>query len=463
MVQRRAFTDPFIRALKAKPKPYKLSEHAEKGEGRLLVRVLPNGTKEFFYRYRTNDQDKTLALGRYDPAGKNGKTLAGIRTALRGRRDVQRETGDVKAHLASEKRTTALEARKGSLTQLLTAYTDWLRASNKPSAGDVESIFRVHVVKPFPTLAKGRAKEVSPNDIQTILARMVNAGITRQVNKARANLHAAFNYGGKADNDPRTTAKDGVMFGLTSNPVSLVPVIAEYERTGERVLDETELRHYWKGLEALPLVQCATLRLNLALACQRPTQLIRARWEHFDFSEDTLLLRDSKGRGAARDHLLPLTVFVLQQLEPLRKLNGGPVKAGEEGPTPFSSVGNLPMAIKTLTDAVRDVSKALKKTHKIPKFDQRALRRTAETMLQRMRVDKEVRAHLLSHGRSRGVQGKHYERYDFLAEKRAALEKWASHIQRIISGKSLAKIVPVRATALRQHTKGRILSRRDAS
>lgn len=442
MVKRRAFTDPYIRALKPKATAYKLSEHAEKGEGRLVVRVLPSGTKEFFYRYRTNDQDKTIALGRYDPAGKNGKTLAGIRTALRSRRDVQRETGDVKAHLAAEKRASALEARKGSLEQLLKAYTDWLRAADKPSAADVESIFRVHVIKPFPALANGKAKDVAPNDIQTILARMVKAGITRQVNKARANLHAAFNYGGKADNDPRTTAKEGVMFGLTGNPVSLVPVIAEYERTGERVLDEVELRLYWKALADLPRVQCATLRLNLALACQRPTQLIRARWPQFDFKEATLLLRDAKGRGSARDHLLPLTDFALKQLQPLRDLNGGPVKAGEEGPTPFSSVGKYPMANKTLTDAVSDVSKILKKTHRVPKFDQRALRRTAETMLQKMGMDKEVRAHLLSHGRSKGVQGKHYERYDFLSEKRIALERWADHLQRIFDGKS-AKVVQI--------------------
>jgi hypothetical protein len=46
------------------------------------------------------------------------------------------------------------------------------------------------------------------------------------------------------------------------------------------------------------------------------------------------------------------------------------------------------------------------------------VRTTVETMLQKLGVDKEVRPHLLSHGRTRGVQGQHYERYDFLDEKR---------------------------------------------
>ena len=79
----RTFTDSYIRNLKAKPASYKRSEHAPKGEGRLIVRVLPTGVKEFFYRIRANGADKTLALGRYDQHGKAGKTLGQIRNETR--------------------------------------------------------------------------------------------------------------------------------------------------------------------------------------------------------------------------------------------------------------------------------------------------------------------------------------------------------------------------------------------
>lgn len=60
-------------------------------------------------------------------------------------------------------------------------------------------------------------------------------------------------------------------------------------------------------------------------------------------------------------------------------------------------------------------------------------------------VDREVRAHLLSHGRTRGVQGQHYERYDFLDEKRRALRKWAAHLERVIEGKPQARVAAIRA------------------
>lgn len=443
MVKRQRFTEPFIRALKPKAKPYKLAEHAAKGEGRLIVRVLPAGTREFFYRYRTNGGDKTIALGRYDQTGKNGKTLAGIRRELGKNRELQRETGDVKEYRIAEDRMRDLEARRGSLEQLLTSYVTYLRDAKAESAEQVNGIFQKHVIKPFPLLAATKASEITPADIQRILAKMVKAKITRQVNKVRSYMSAAFAHGGKQDHDPRTVAVDGVLFALKANPVSLVPVIQEYERTGERTLSEDELRAYWKALDDLPTVQEAALRLHLSLACQRPTQLLRAGWPEFDFIGETLLLKDSKGRGGSRDHLLPLTPFSLELLKPLRELNGS--SEGREPQPPFSTDGKRAMVVTTLSVAVRDISKALKKSNDIPRFQLRDLRRTAETMLQKLGIEKEVRAHLLSHGRSKGVQGKHYERYDFLKEKREALDRWGEHLQRIIDPNRKAKVVPMRS------------------
>lgn len=437
MVKRRAFTDPFIRALKPKAKPYKLSEHAAKGDGRLIVRVLPSGTKEFFYRYQNAGQDKMLFLGRYDHTGRNGKTLATIRKGLRESRAIQRETGDAKGHQQAEDRKLDAEKRRGSLAQLCAAYVEALKAAGKPSSAEAGLILRRHVLKPFPMLAAAKANTLEPGDIQRILARMVSAGLTRQVNKTRSYLGAAFEFGGKADHDPRTVAAGGVMFALKANPVKLVPVIREYERTGERVLSEDELREYWRGLAGLPIAQGATLRFNLALACQRPTQLLRAAWDAFDFSEATLLLKDSKGRGGARDHLLPLTAFALEQIEPLREMN-------KDGPPFAGRMSESQTTVETLSDAVRGIAKRLKREKRIPRFGLRDLRRTAETMLQKLGIDREVRAHLLSHGRTKGVQGKHYERYDFLPEKRAALEKWARHVERITTGKA-ATVTPIRA------------------
>lgn len=434
--QQRTFTDAYVGSLKPKATPYKRAEYAPKGEGRLTVRVLPSGVREFFYRYRVNGQDKTIALGRYG----NGRTLADIRREYRKHRDLQDRTGDVKEHLRAEDRRQDLERRKGTLRQLLDAYVSALEAAGKPSHKQAAGVFRRNIIKPFPTLASAKANEIEPGDIQRILARMVKAGITRQVNVTRSYLRAAFQWGAEADYDPRTVAHDGVLFALKSNPVATVARIKEYERVGERTLTDDELRAYWKALETLPVVQKGALRLNLALACQRPTQLLRADWPAFDFEENTLLLKDSKGRGGSRDHLLPLTPYALEQLKPLRDLNA-------DAPSPFTADGKRVMVLETLSVAARAISDKLKEDQGIPPFQLRDLRRTCETMLQKLGVDREVRAHLLSHGRVQGVQGKHYERYDFLPEKRAALEKWADRLQAIVDQKKTAKVISITSAA----------------
>lgn len=438
-MEKRTFTDKYLQGLKAKETPYKLAEYAPRGEGRLLVRVLPSGVKECFYRYRTDGKDKTIALGRYDQRGTNGKTLADIRAACRAKRKLQEQTGDIKEHLATQKRAREIERRKGSFGQLLDAYIESLEAAGKPSAAQAKGTFRRNVSEPFPQFALMKANEIEPGHIKTILARMVKAGIKREVNVVRSYLQAAFTFGGKADNDPRTVALDGVLFGLKTNPVILVPRIAEYEKAGERVLSEDEIRAYWKALDALPTVQRATLRLNLAIGCQRIKQLLRADAAAFDFENGTLLIKDSKGRGETRDHLVPLNEFALAQLEPLRKLKG-------EATTYFTADGKRTMVLDTLSKAVATVSKTLKKEQKIPTFQLRDLRRASETVMQRLGISREVRAHLLSHGRV-GVQGQHYERYDFIEEKRAALNKWTAHLERVLDPGHKAKVVQIRGKA----------------
>jgi integrase len=437
-MDQRVFTDSYIRALKPAKAAYKRSEYSPRGKGRLTVRVLPGGIKEFFYRYRASGLDRTVALGRYNPMGRNGRTLAEIRTAADKYRKLQADTGDVKEHLRAERRKRDLQARQGSLKQLCQAYVESLRAAGKPSAAQAAGAFDRYIDRPFPALAEAKASEIEPGDVQRILARMVREGITRQVNVLRSYLHAAFRFGGKADHDPRTVAHGGVLFGLKGNPVALVPRIAEYERVGERVLAEDELREFWKALDALPVTQRQFLRFNLALGGQRATQLLRADWPAFDFKAGTLLLRDTKGRGGARDHLVPLTPFALEQLKPLRELNG-------TAPSPFTGDGKRTMVLETLSVAVREISASLKKKQKIPTFQLRDLRRTCETMLAEMGVSRQIRAQVLSHGRASGVQAKHYDRYSYLTEKRDALDRWAERLQGILDPKRKARtVVPLR-------------------
>ena len=78
----------------------------------------------------------------------------------------------------------------------------------------------------------------------------------------------------------------------------------------------------------------------------------------------------------------------------------------------------------------------------VEKFTTHDLRRTVETRLASLGVAKETRDRVLNHT-DRSVGGVHYNRYDYLAEKRGALELWAEKLSQIASGKK-STVTPIR-------------------
>jgi integrase len=219
-------------------------------------------------------------------------------------------------------------ARAGTFGQLLEAYVADLQARGRVTANAVHNSFVRDIQEPHPALWGTLAKSITATDIQLILAKLVDRGLRRGVNLLRLHLHAAFLHSAKADNDPTRLAHAGPVFEIAANPVALVPRKAEFENVGERDLSHEELRRFWHKLNKVdPPIAGDFLRFDLTLGGQRGIQLLRPSWKQYDFDANTVLLTDGKGRGKARDHLLPLMDFALEMLQPLRDS-----KAEESGP-----------------------------------------------------------------------------------------------------------------------------------
>ena len=73
-----------------------------------------------------------------------------------------------------------------------------------------------------------------------------------------------------------------------------------------------------------------------------------------------------------------------------------------------------------------------------------------------LKVSKDVRSHLLSHGLG-GVQNQHYDRHTYWLEKRQALKKWAAYLAKLKEVKT-ANAVPLRgySRAQSRHRRGSI-------
>jgi len=396
------------------------------GQGCLLLRTHPNGDKIFYYRYFQNGAKRFALLGKFD--GKGQRTWRGVRgdrLTLSAAKDGAKTLaeiistyGDIESYERDQQRLVDEASRRGSFGQLLDTYVEHLGTSGKVRVKNVEGAINLHVRKAFPTLLDYKAHDITPGDIQTILAKLVNAGKTRQVNLVRTYLHAAFSLAARHDNDPRRVANGAVSFNLSNNPVALIPVISEFNRAGDRTLSKEELALLWRALENAPSIPATFIKLNLALGGQRIEQLLRAEWTDYDLDNRILTLKDSKGRPGLgkRDHLVPLTDMAIQLLQSLRAINAKT--------HPFAVSRADRMDVGTPTKLVTKISKLLDQEQGVPSFRAGDLRRSCETHLAALGVSKEVRAQLLSHGRSTGVQARHYDRYAYLPEKHEALEKW---------------------------------------
>ena len=133
----------------------------------------------------------------------------------------------------------------------------------------------------------------------------------------------AFNYGLKHDQDP-AHMDQGVLFGLTANPVTAVPKQSHAEKPGENWLKLTELRHLLDTFSETPRIGWLIGRLlDLIVYCsgQRPYKLLAIRWNAVDWIERTLLVAAEVSKNK-RLHLLLLTDTALVILRELHQQTG---------------------------------------------------------------------------------------------------------------------------------------------
>jgi len=305
--------------------------------------------------------------------------------------------------------------RAATLGALLLAYVESLRCDEKHSARAVENSLRRHVEAAFPTLWATPANEVTLEDLVDIVHRLVAAETLREAGKVRSYLRAAFSAAVAARQSPSAPAALRVL-KITSNPARDLATVKGSIRARERALSARELRAYWRRIELGR--ENAMLRFHLLTGGQRVEQLARATLLDLDRESQTLRLRDPKGRRETpRVHYVPVLPEALEAIASM--------DAGKLGPYVFTlTAGRSGVDYSGLRNRLALINDEMESAGELEgsRFSAGDLRRTVETTLAAMGVSTEVRAQLQSHGLS-GVQARHYIRYDFLQEKRDALQR----------------------------------------
>lgn len=395
-------TERQIRALKPAEKEFTVSDgRSARGEGVLLLRVRPNGTKEFYFQRRKNGRKLKTKLGTWP-----GMSLSEARDQCREEKEIQ--------------------VAAGTFKELMAAYVAKLKEEGAVSAEHVEWSFERYVSKPFPTLVERPAVLIGPADIRDILAKMIDDGVTTMTNRVRSRLHAAFQSALQQAYNPRAYLQQSISFGLTSNPVGSVPVQEDWEQPGDRALSEVELAALWNLLpEKLSLTTAELLKFLIAAGGQRPEQVLRS--DRTMYHRDHLVVRNGKGgEGERALHVVPYNKLMrqcLKEMDCISETSAYPFQGQQDG---------KPLNPQSLSRAVRKLCERHPDKFTGP-FTLRDIRRTCKTLMAKAKLSKELRDRIQGHAFN-DVASKHYDRYDYFDEKKKGLDRWAAWLEKHVIG-----------------------------
>lgn len=414
-----------------KPGDWK-TDGGTRGGGTLVARKLGGGGVLFYFRYTNSKQKReTIALGEW--SGTNGPLSLDTARARANELSARYRAGEIDLHQAmaadaqalrdardaAAKESAADEARKrATLAALLDAYVIDLRSRGKlSSARDTAAAVKRHVLEPWPKLASKPADEISLSDLLSIIRRVAKAGKLNEARKLRSYLRAAYAAAISAQQDA-TACQELQELGIAKNPARDLATVKGAVSAGTRALSRSELRAYWSRINVKGDPTKAALRFLLLTGAQRQAQLGRVKVEQHDPDNHTVTLYDGKGRRVhAAAHLVPLIGAAERAISEM-----APIRLGDYVFT--LTLGKSGVASGELSRRLKGVVAEMESAGELENgpFTLADLRRTVETQLASLRVSKDVRAQLQSHGRG-GVQSRHYDRHDYLDEKREALDK----------------------------------------
>jgi integrase len=422
---RQILTDALCRT---KPPQSGRLEIADLRQAGLVLRITSNGARSFAFRFRHPHSRKTLrcTIGPYpattlEAARKRAKDMAA---------QVADGTNPIEARNA-EREAAPTRTFQALADRYLKEHAE--RHKRPRSAEEDRRNLAVHVL---PKWSKRDFRAIRRADVIELIESIVSGGKHAAGNRVHSLISKIFSFAIDADL-------------LEANPAARLRKRG-VEKVGRRVLDDNEIRTFWRGVVLPPVSRQVGLALRLALAtAARASEIACARKAEFqdlDNGQVTWLVPGQRTKNK-RDHLIPLAPLAVETVKSAIELSGDsdflfPTRLGRGGP----------IDRHTLTVAMVRFAKNLKgptaKTWQQEIPTPHDLRRTCNSRLARMGIPKEIRDRALNHITSlRDPESKHYNLYEFQIEKRQALGKWADEIASILKP---ATVVPLRNAARRR-------------
>jgi integrase len=364
------------------------------------VRIRAGGSRTWVYQFKIGDQHRRITLGSASaltPA-RARESAAELHAAVRLGRDPAGEK--------FEGRVRAAE----TMAAILPAYLGRQRGHLRPrSYVECER----HLLKNCKPLLGLPIAKIDRRTVAARISDIANTSGAVSANRARAALSAFFSW----------TMREGL---LDANPI--VGTGRQPEKTRSRVLSDDELKII---LSACGADDFSTIVRLLMATGQRANEIGQLRWgEVFD---DKIVLPPARTKNN-REHVIPLAPAVASIIHNRQRRND--FVFGRRQGRPFGGWSQSKVALDQRIKAMG---------HKLEPWVIHDLRRSAATHMADLGVLPHVIEAVLNHvsGAKRGVSGI-YNRSDYAAQKRIALEKWSEHIETLVSGKRPSKVVNLR-------------------
>ena len=355
------------------------------------VKITPKGRKVFVVLYRTGGAGSKLRKYTIGPYGR--VTLHQARVAAQKVFAAKLEGRDP----AAEKREAKRRVVADRVEDLLESFIAQHLSQNR-SAGEVSRLLRREIGKAWTSKS---IHEITKRDVVEVISAIEQRGAPVAANKTLKSIKTFLRWCvGRAV--------------LDQSPADGVPLPTK-EVARDRVLDDQELTQVILAAQKFGGPYGGIVEL-LALTGQRREEVARLSWEELDLKLRVWTIPKSRTKNAKVHvvHLCEQSIDVLK-------------RARRQGPLVFSLLGTKPFQefskAKSVLDQLSGVSG----------WRLHDLRRTCVSGMARLGVAPHVADKILNHqsGTISGVAAV-YQRHEFLAERRAALDLWGAHIGRLI-------------------------------
>jgi integrase len=370
------------------------------------VKVTPTGRKVFVVLYRTGGTGSRLRKYTIGPYGR--VTLHQARVAAQKVFAAKLEGRD----LASEKRESKRRIVTDQVADLLETFITQHVSQNR-SAGEMARLLRREIGKPWGTRS---IHEINKRDVVELISAIEQRGAPIAANKTLKSIKTFLRWCvGRAV--------------LDQSPAEGVPLPAK-EVARDRVLTDRELAQVILAVRNVSGPYGAIVEF-LALTGQRREEVAGMTWDELELARRLWTLPKSRTKNA-KEHVVHLSEQSLTVLKRVEK----------DQPFVFSTLGTKPF---------REFSKAKRKLDQlsgVTGWRLHDLRRTCVSGMARLGIAPHVADKILNHqtGTISGVAAV-YQRHDFQAERKDALERWGAHIAKIVADASSDRRSVIRRVA----------------